>query len=129
MAAINVTKLSIVFLYLRIFAIKRQLTLIFYGIIAFVICQLVSGELSAIFSCRPFKKIVHSEIPGWCVDQKAHVVAQACLNMATDIFIIVAPLRTAWNLKLPTRQKLALTMVFAIGLAYVTPSSFCMRGA
>ena len=40
---------------------------------------------------------------------------RSALNVATDILILVLPIREVWNLQMPLSRKLQITGLFALG--------------
>ena len=50
-----------------------------------------------------------------CIDLKDYWVAITASNMALDLIILCMPLYMVWNLMLTTRQKVALSGLFALG--------------
>lgn len=112
-------KLSILFLYLRVFLLGGKLKIAIYALMAFVTAYVLAGELSLLFGCRPVKKIFNQDIPGECVNIQHHILSQVAFNFASDLFIVIAPFPTIWKMNLPIRQKLEVVAVFGAGLVYV----------
>jgi hypothetical protein len=51
-----------------------------------------------------------------CIDEEAHVLAAGVINTVTDFVIVLLPIQTVKNLRLPKRQRLAVCILFAGGL-------------
>jgi hypothetical protein len=83
----------------------------------------LAGFLVVIFSCNPIAAswdIALAALPTTtCVNRPAAYLAQAGLNICTDIAIFLLPLRTIWKLQLRFRQKLSVSSIFAVGLLFV----------
>ncbi|KAI9661548.1 MAG: hypothetical protein M1829_006239 [Trizodia sp. TS-e1964] len=109
-------KLSILFLYLRIFSdASRTLRYLTYFGIGVVSCVALSGTLTGIFACRPVESLWFSSVPGVCINLKKQLISQAILNIITNVFTTILPMPTAWSLHLPTKQRIALVAVLASG--------------
>lgn len=83
-----------------------------YALVLFVAMYIVSGEISLMFGCRPLKKLFYKEVKGTCVSFVDHVMAQAILNIVSDLALFILPIPTAWKLQLPKRQKIAIIAIF-----------------
>lgn len=112
------TKLSILFMYYRIFHFpyfKRWA----YGIAAFIICWVITITFLFIFICVPVEKLWYPQLPGRCIDQVATWIANATSTIATDLVILILPMPQIWKLQLRTSEKVGLTIAFGLGFLYV----------
>jgi hypothetical protein len=50
------------------------------------------------------------------MDQVAHVVVPVVLDLVTEIAIMLLPSRLLWNLRLPLKKKIGLTVTFSLGI-------------
>ena len=115
--AMGIIKLSVLFLYLRLFSVGNWMRYSVYACFTLVAGAVLGGLLSLIFGCRPVKIMYQWEQrEGTCIDIPMHVLVVSIINMITDFIILILPLPTIWSLHLPTRQKLAVVMVFSVGL-------------
>ncbi|KAI9753570.1 MAG: hypothetical protein M4579_005087 [Chaenotheca gracillima] len=115
-------KLSMLFLYLRIFTDKnlRRLT---YGSIGLIIGWGISSVLVTIFECIPVQANWNKLMPGAvCINDSAFWYAFAITNTVTDALIFALPIREVFKLKLAPREKMGLIGVFALG-AFVCVTS------
>ena len=115
------TKLSILFMYYRIFHFpyfKRWA----YGIGTFIICWVITITFLFIFICVPVEKLWYPQLPGRCIDQVATWIANATSTIATDLVILILPMPQIWKLQLRTSEKVALTIAFGLGFLYVFPA-------
>ncbi|KAJ4857941.1 hypothetical protein T069G_08838 [Trichoderma breve] len=92
-AAINLSKCSILLLYLRLFKI-----------------------------CSPVVKAFNKTLPGTCIDLATFWFANAGFSIATDIIILLLPMPLVYQLEVPRAQKIALMAVFAVGIFVVVTS-------
>ena len=51
-----------------------------------------------------------------CINGNAVVFAASIVNIFTDFLVTVLPMPLIWNLKLPTRQRLAVISIFGLGI-------------
>lgn len=112
------TKISILFLYLRLFPdhVLRRMIKIGLGLCA---ASLVCLELACIFKCWPIGyswTFWDGEHHGKCTSMSGQGWANASVNMFADIAVLILPLPTIWRLKLPTEKKLGITAMFSVGL-------------
>ncbi|KAM5476322.1 hypothetical protein MauCBS54593_001007 [Microsporum audouinii] len=117
---INMTKLSILLLYRKIFDTERfRFKLICDILFIYIILYTIATFLVTIFQCDPIPKAWSRAIPGSCINLTAFWYANAALHTLTDVMILILPMPVIKGLKLPQRQKLALIVVFALGVLYV----------
>lgn len=114
---IFLVKTAILLLYIRVLGTCDRTKNGAMGLIVFVGLYCFAACLGTVFACTPRKEIwdVTSQ-GGRCIDIKTLVVAVAALNVASDILIILLPMPLVWYfLRVPRRQKIALTAVFMTG--------------
>ncbi|KAK1978808.1 hypothetical protein LZ30DRAFT_203692 [Colletotrichum cereale] len=113
--SITLTKISILLLYIRIFAydLVCLLAKILLGVVAVSHAWIIASILT---TCIPLSA-------AWNYDPLAppvycHPVSvfwgNACLHLVTDFFIFVLPLPVISSMRLPRRQKLGLYFVFSL---------------
>jgi hypothetical protein len=81
-------------------------------IIAFLVASLTA--------CRPLRAYWDTELAlqAQCIDDQARTLAFTISNLVTDVMILILPIPTFWRLKLPIRERLALTGLMSLGLLY-----------
>lgn len=115
--AVNAIKISILFFYLRIAAAKKfehlckgtiYLLVIFCGV-----CQIV-----CLTQCIPLHKMwdFTGLVQGRCINTTAFFYTTSSLHIALDIWIIVLPVSTLLKVQRPRREKLALIVIFSLGI-------------
>ncbi|KAK4187890.1 Satratoxin biosynthesis SC1 cluster protein 4 [Podospora australis] len=112
---INLTKSSILLLYLRIFPkifFKRCCLVLLVLILAYM----VGTTASSIWQCSPIPRAWDKSIPGTCISITANWYANAGFSIATDVIILALPMYPLYTSHLPRSQKIALMVVFALGL-------------
>ncbi|KAK4224303.1 hypothetical protein QBC38DRAFT_423809 [Podospora fimiseda] len=111
---VSLTKMSILFLYLRLIP-STKYQIINWSMMAFVALTGICCTIAGIFQCNPIPKAWHTHLPGSCFNQVALFLANAGLNIVQDLIIYVLPVKTLWHLQLPRKQRVALVIVFVIG--------------
>jgi hypothetical protein len=105
--ACTLTKLSMLLLVRRILASAslfwRRLTLLAIWIVGLqgtIFC------LTVLFQCRPISAswAVTTERNPNCIDDTASLLAAGIINTLTDFVVVLLPIRTVWNLKLPSQH-------------------------
>ncbi|KAL8824018.1 MAG: hypothetical protein Q9170_008272 [Blastenia crenularia] len=119
------TKMSILFLYYRIFPLRRfRIILIVVG--SSVIAWTIAIVLVEIFQCWPIKLQWDPTALGHCVNFVAYAITVFTTNVITDLLIFALPLPLVWRLHTSKKRKWMLTATFAIGCGYVTPLTAIM---
>jgi hypothetical protein len=109
------TKLSLGVFYIR-HSPSRVFSCAVYVCMAVstIYCSLAALEFT--FACRPMRKYWDFMVPGSCMDANTFGVVTAALNAATDIALLLLPLRIIWALDtLPVRQKLNVAFILMAG--------------
>ena len=118
-AALAFAKVSICCLYLRLLP-NRAIHIAVYSIMGFVAAYSIAGFLLLIFPCNPvaaaWDPILAASPDTKCINHTANDFAQAGLNMFSDLFIVILPMHTFWNLQLPIKQKISVSSIFAAGI-------------
>ena len=112
---INLTKLSILTLYLRIFT-ARWFRLTCWASVVVIFCYATASIIVTIFQCVPVIRFWNRGIPGTCINVRDFWYANAIYNILSDFVILASVPGVVWKLKLPWRQKIALTIVFGLGI-------------
>ncbi|KAF2277675.1 uncharacterized protein EI97DRAFT_301179 [Westerdykella ornata] len=112
--ALAFTKLSILVQYLRIFP-TRRFRIVCSVVIGLVALYGVWGLFGSIFLCVPVHSFWDKSVGGKCMDQFAVWFSNAAMNIAQDFVILLLPMPVLRRLSIPTRQKKALMIVFALG--------------
>ncbi|OTA99406.1 hypothetical protein M426DRAFT_40411, partial [Hypoxylon sp. CI-4A] len=110
------TKISILFFYLRILKLPYQRTLIFIT----MACVVVYGTvffLLTFFLCNPIELEYELGIEvGHCLSYYPILTASAALHTTTDVWMIGMVLPHILKMTLPKRQKIALAFVLTLGI-------------
>lgn len=71
---------------------------------------------SSVWQCSPIARAWDKSIPGSCINITGNWYANAGFSIATDVIILALPMLPIYQSKLPSGQKLALMVVFALGI-------------
>jgi hypothetical protein len=131
---INLTKLSILTLYLRIFT-QPWFVRTCWSVFALVSCYAIASILATVFQCTPINYYWDKHPPSispptttpagvgpppasvpHCINATAFWLANAIYNISTDVVILTTLPFMIWSLRLPTPQKIGLTFVFGLGI-------------
>ncbi|KAL8731083.1 MAG: hypothetical protein Q9181_004429 [Wetmoreana brouardii] len=109
-------KFSLLTFYIHIFAIRT------FRYLAYFVAAIVSGwalsvVLETFLLCRPFAYNWDPSIKDFtCGDRNAAYIGAGSLNIATDLMVLCLPIPMVWNLQIPRRNKIILSVVFGMGL-------------
>lgn len=124
-AAINLTKCSILLLYLKIFKQIHWFKYSCWGLLGVVISYMIAAVFATIFQCKPIIKVIDKTMEGSCINNTQFWYANAGFSIATDIIILLLPMHPVYKLHATWYQKVALMGVFALGIFVVITS--CLR--
>ena len=110
-------KISILLLYRRIFTtplFKRATLIVGTTCVAWLIAAL----LCLAFQCRTNAERYNLDalFSHDCIDLKSYWIAVTGSNLVLDLVVLCMPLYIVSNLKIPTRQKIWLSGIFALGI-------------
>ncbi|KAI1656045.1 hypothetical protein F4813DRAFT_365112 [Daldinia decipiens] len=116
---ICVAKLSVLWLYRRIFSPQRatpfDITIVF--LIVLLIMFYTAINIVKIWECVPREKILNDKIPGSCINTPILLNTSGIFNTVTDLIILLLPVRAVWGLNMSPREKVAVVLVFTFGLS------------
>ncbi|PWY68578.1 hypothetical protein BO94DRAFT_569878 [Aspergillus sclerotioniger CBS 115572] len=112
--SLTLTKLSLVFLYRRLFPTKVYRILLTITLV-FVIISGLWMVFSTLLFCIPVSAFWNKSLPRTCLPADVVWCLNAGLQITTDLILVILPLPILARLKLPKRQKLALLVIFALG--------------
>ncbi|KAI1486441.1 hypothetical protein F5X96DRAFT_682013 [Biscogniauxia mediterranea] len=124
-SSINLTKASILLLYLRIFTGVRWFRLACAFVLTSVVMYCIASVTATIFQCTPITGAFDKTIEYHCIDNSRFWFANAGFSIATDIVILTLPMPLVYSLQIPRIQKIALIVVFTLGVFVVITS--CLR--
>lgn len=111
---INLTKTSILLLYLRIF-VQRWFRIACYILMGIIIAYMIATFGASVWQCTPVPRAWDKSIPGTCVDITTNWYANAGFSISTDILILALPMYPIFMSHLRKTQKVAVVLMFALG--------------
>ena len=122
----NLAKLSILFLYKRVFNLRLMwFRISWWCCIALVAINFLVLLIVNLLQCAPHPPSALWNNRAECMGfNKTSAVAMGFINAAIDLTILILPIRMTWNLQMPKKQKIAISSVFGLGFAYVPQFSF-----
>ncbi|KAI8931820.1 hypothetical protein NX059_011457 [Plenodomus lindquistii] len=114
---VTLTKISILFVYLRIFP-KKSFRRIVYFFIGLNGLYLLIFIFISVFQCTPVSyawTYWHGETQGVCRNINAQGWAAAIFNIVMDLVIIILPLRELSRLVMNWKKKVQLLLMFCVG--------------
>src|SRR6266487_2297629 len=111
---INLTKISILLLYFRIF-VTPKFRRVCIGVLTYVTCFAISAIIATALECAPVRRVYDRSVSGTCINLTAFWYTVAVSNILTDIVILLLPMPVIQTLRLPFTHKCGLMVVFALG--------------
>ena len=107
-------KVSVILLYLRIF-ISPNFRWVCYAALAIVVASGIATTFATIFQCFPIEKSWNKNLHGTCIDSPKFWLANAVLNVSTDVLVLALPIREVFKLQLKLQERIMLCSVFLLG--------------
>ncbi|KAL4876445.1 hypothetical protein BJY04DRAFT_231626 [Aspergillus karnatakaensis] len=114
LTCLGFVKTSVCWFYTRLG--DKYLTRLSFFMFGIVACQATANVLTAAFQCRPVPKAWNVSIEGSCVNINVFYLANAALNILTDLLTYTLPIRVIFKLQMPRKQKIALVFILCLGL-------------
>lgn len=116
-ACLGFIKVSVLSLYRRLRdPTLSKLSVILMGVI---ICQATANVLVCIFQCSPIQGAWDITIPPTelkCIDINAFYLANAAVNIFTDLLTYTLPIPLVTKLQMPRRKKIGVAVILCLGL-------------
>ncbi|RAL08992.1 uncharacterized protein BO97DRAFT_191732 [Aspergillus homomorphus CBS 101889] len=115
---IYITKLSILLLYLRLFAPSAR-NVPFWLIQALIWLNFLfylADTIVKICECKPRSKIWDKDIPGQCININIPILVTSIVNVVSDFLMLLLPIVCVWRLQMTWWKKMGLSAVFAAGI-------------
>ena len=118
----NLTKISILLLFLRIF-LDERFRLVTKIAIAWMVCHIIGFFMAVTLQCIPVRAAWDLTQKGKCVNSSVMVAAGAACSIFEDVVIILLPVREIKYLNLGPRKRLAIILMFSLGSLSVSLST------
>ncbi|KAI1772243.1 hypothetical protein F4818DRAFT_180229 [Hypoxylon cercidicola] len=122
-------KAAILLEWVRIFipyGVRNRFFWLCYGVLGANTIFYVITLFVMNFACVPVQKNWDPlYVGGSCpINTQAVNIASAVLNLCSDIFILLLPQRIIWGLKMSTKTKVGVSIIFAIGIICIIAAGF-----
>lgn len=107
-------KLSLLSLIARVFSPYKRRVQGLYALAGLIAAYYLTSLILKIRVCAPISAYWNGH-PEKCLDQSKMITADAIISTVTDTIILVLPLPLTWNLQLPTKKKLRVGAMLAVG--------------
>lgn len=112
-------KTSILLLYRSVFTLNnRRFRIAWYTVLSYSIAFVITSVLGVLLQCSPISygwQRIYEHTRGRCVNLKALAVSTAALSTVADVALLILPIPTLLNLRMPYKQKLGLCGIFLLG--------------
>ncbi|CAD6441948.1 e147b13e-ce82-4cc9-8935-6b00fdbc5a0d [Sclerotinia trifoliorum] len=116
---ISLTKLSVIFFYVRVFKVNREFRIGLWLTASLVIGWIFFALFSALFQCKPISKSWLPLEPGTCINTYQWWLASAISSLIIDFIILMLPVPMLLNLQLQRSRKILILIVFAFGYSVI----------
>lgn len=116
-ACLGFIKISVLALYKRLG--DRKLCRVSVIMIGVICCQAGGNVLACIFQCTPVQAAYDTRIleaDKKCIDINAFYLANAAVNIFTDILTYTLPIPLVIKLQMPRRKKIGVALILCLGL-------------
>lgn len=114
----NLTKISILTLYLRVFPNKWFQLFVRWFLAALIVFAIASVG-ATILQCQPIARNWNHDLPGRCFALVTFWYFNAAISIFSDLVILLAPMPLILVLQLPRSQKVGLVVIFGLGVLFV----------
>ena len=119
LSTVTAVKLSVLFLYRRLFVTRNFRTVTTIVITICIIWWLVVVLLGC-FRCLPVDSIWDILVLSrWCLDYGRYFLGALISSVLLDVFILCLPIYMVRRLQLPSKRKVIISGIFLLGAGYV----------
>ncbi|KAJ6787530.1 hypothetical protein PWT90_02785 [Aphanocladium album] len=109
------TKVTLLLIIARIFAVKPFVARGIYIFMALLFIAYFPIQMVKILVCNPIKAYWDTSVKGTCRNQTQLFYADISLAMITDLFILILPIPLTWNLEAPRSMKIKVMLLLGAG--------------
>ncbi|KAK3323181.1 hypothetical protein B0T19DRAFT_199216 [Cercophora scortea] len=121
--SLQLTKISLLLLYMRIFSHVRWFRRLSLGLITVLVLYGFASCITGLVQCTPVARAWNYAVAGSCIQLMKFFIFNGAFALATDVIVLLLPMPLVWRLQLPLSQKIALIPVFGIGIFIVITST------
>ncbi|CAI6335392.1 unnamed protein product [Periconia digitata] len=108
-------KMSILMFYWRIFFVTSGYKRISVSLIAISTAHFIAIQVANLLTCIPLNAFWDRSKSGRCYNYNEMYLGMGLVDLFIDAAILALPIRMAFKLQLPTRTKIAVASIFALG--------------
>uniref|UniRef100_A0A8H7K3P4 Rhodopsin domain-containing protein n=1 Tax=Bionectria ochroleuca TaxID=29856 RepID=A0A8H7K3P4_BIOOC len=109
------TKITLLLLISRVFAVKRWVTKSIHIFIVVLLAAHLPVQIIKIVICIPIKAYWDPLVDGRCLDQRRIFLFGLSLAIFTDFVILLVPIPLTWSLRVPLRKKIKIMAMLGAG--------------
>jgi len=114
-SAVAFPKLAVAVIYSRILTNKHE-RFAAKLLIFLIVATWISYTVAPVFQCTPFAFNWKDDIPGGtCYNFELYAQSSSVPNIATDVGMLLLPLRMVWRLKIGVPRRIGLFLIFLAG--------------
>ena len=114
-AGTAMVKTSVLYLYGRLFGVKKWFATLLLWMGIFVWAYSIAGVLVVIFQCHPINAAWNLAIRGKCINLPLGAIVVGGINCAVDIITLCLPIPLVWQLQIKRKWKIQLIGIFLLG--------------
>ncbi|KAK7747570.1 hypothetical protein SLS62_009069 [Diatrype stigma] len=116
-AALGLTKISILFFYLKVFP-KRSFRICAWVLIGLNLAYFLAYDFLLIFQCQPIPgawRVWDGEFEAKCISINVLGWSAAVINIVLDLAVIILPLPELFRLSMSMKKRVQIVAMFAVG--------------
>ncbi|PWY90016.1 hypothetical protein BO70DRAFT_415451 [Aspergillus heteromorphus CBS 117.55] len=113
--ALGLSKIALIILYYRLSDMQRRWKTTLWTISSLVVLYILVLDWLLIFGCKPIHKAWNTTVEGTCISRAGVFMAGASASIVTDIVLLVIPLPIIARLKMKSRKRFGLALMFGLG--------------
>ncbi|KAM0717484.1 hypothetical protein Q7P37_007336 [Cladosporium fusiforme] len=124
------TKCSVLFFYRRLTkgSYNRLWKYAILVAVGFTVCYSVAFIILLACACSPTEAYWKSKNPTWdgeytCIDSRPSNLLSGIISVVSDFYSVLLPCLMLWNFEAPRAQKIALNVIFCLGLLVTAAGS------
>ena len=108
-------KVSILYLYHRVFFVSDRFTKLLWVVVIFILIYSGVQGMGALIQCVPISANWNPTVKRHCLPIAAPVTVFAVCNVLTDFIILILPMPLLWGLQQPLERKIKIMGIFMLG--------------
>ncbi|KAL2846976.1 hypothetical protein BJY01DRAFT_247033 [Aspergillus pseudoustus] len=112
---LNLTKIAMVLLYMRLFS-TRTYRILLWVLLVLIVCSGLWMVIGTLLICIPVQAFWDQSISHTCLSREVVWYLNAALQIAGDLILVLVPMPQLIKLRIPRKQKACVMLIFALGL-------------